>query len=917
MTKMTVEQLYEQYQRLKSLCVKLHLNEYVDKCNFKMEELKEPLRFMIAGESKSGKSTLLNALVGQEVAAVAYDPKTWCINVYYGDEKNPYGELVYRDEKKKITIEEAKKVSDKIENIEYKSLLEIRWHLPLAWPTKNILLIDTPGFGQVRKNTNVESVRIDMAEGIKYKGQDGFESYQYKADLVLWCITPGSIGDTVIEEKLKNSPFDRDRIYGILTMMDSLKDENAEERCYQKCVATYQKYVKTFIKSKLPRVREKDPEEVAKKKERMRRESVNSVRYIIDYLLKDNAFESVKIDSSYAYFKVLQKQVGDIVSGYLLFYHENQKVMEKLLSQINSDFNELLDTGSHALTDWIREQKNELSDSTLILKLWKDSCQNVQVFEELFNAQIRNRYIEEQLEGHLENYRASVRKTVQYFQQSVKFKQLEVGKKDYSICEQSTPMECSLENMAGLNATFKMESLGLSYSLLNFAKSLGLGELANALLGQFLAQKLTAKTQETVQKIFDDYEKKTVSYIKGLGQNAEKKLVDHALWLFGKFTGVAYGEVENEMLLLERQCSQIGFTREGTKIYPYLENEKVYFFASAYYPQTRVYAKENKKKIAQLYFHDRIEPLLSKSQEQMMEKMDRLLADYNGTPLSMPDFGEKGTSLFDDMRLHSVIPELKNIEWGAAWGELQKQYVNLCAFYKEQSKKYWMQKYQDKKERYIRQWQNQIQMEMNKEIDLFVAQWEKAVDWMIDQTNRNGYKYIFPNEMNWNYYYQYDYCIYHNNDLWIPKLIQKQYTKEVETVLRIGEKRLEKIAQRENQRWDEAIQPVYVQFVRQYDMMYEELDKQLRLQVPLWEKYKEASKEMNPKNRIADFLDFVKKSRRLSTEYINLLELKPKLMQMGFYGTWIYSDGRTVYDKVKDHVETKAKDVQRKWGNIE
>ena len=56
------EELLKEYREIIKICETYHLDEYLEQLYVKLQDLEEPLKFMIVGEGKSGKSTLLNVI---------------------------------------------------------------------------------------------------------------------------------------------------------------------------------------------------------------------------------------------------------------------------------------------------------------------------------------------------------------------------------------------------------------------------------------------------------------------------------------------------------------------------------------------------------------------------------------------------------------------------------------------------------------------------------------------------------------------------------------------------------------------------------------------------------------------------------------------------------------------------------------
>ena len=161
---MKKEDICRRLQQLNNLCQEYNLKNLSERIESQLRLIDEPLRIMIVGEGKSGKSSLLNALVGATVAEVDYEPKTWCIGVYAPTKGEPYAEVVYQDSIVRTTVDEAKKLMEVYEKVsedkgsiedvvKSREIEEIRWHLNINWPNDGMVIIDTPGFLQGRADT--------------------------------------------------------------------------------------------------------------------------------------------------------------------------------------------------------------------------------------------------------------------------------------------------------------------------------------------------------------------------------------------------------------------------------------------------------------------------------------------------------------------------------------------------------------------------------------------------------------------------------------------------------------------------------------------------------------------------------------------------------------------------------------------
>lgn len=137
---MKKEDIRRRLKELHKICIEYKLLDLSERIESQLKLIDEPLRIMIVGEGKSGKSSLLNALVGANVAEVDYEPKTWCIGVYSATDGEPYAEVVYKNNILKTTIEDAKQLMADYEKatedaisfhdvVSTRDIEEIRWHI--------------------------------------------------------------------------------------------------------------------------------------------------------------------------------------------------------------------------------------------------------------------------------------------------------------------------------------------------------------------------------------------------------------------------------------------------------------------------------------------------------------------------------------------------------------------------------------------------------------------------------------------------------------------------------------------------------------------------------------------------------------------------------------------------------------------
>jgi small GTP-binding protein len=177
----------------------------------KLEE--DRFHLVVVGEFNHGKTTFVNALLGEEALAVGVTPTTAAIHHIRWAERPEAFVVSTTGERRAIPFEEAKRFAvgggEKTEEVDY---LEIGY--PAALLKERILLVDTPG---------VNDLSLQRAD-ITY-------SYIPRADAVLFLLDAGQIlkeSERVFlnDKLLKGS---RDKIVFVVTKWDLLSTEERRE----------------------------------------------------------------------------------------------------------------------------------------------------------------------------------------------------------------------------------------------------------------------------------------------------------------------------------------------------------------------------------------------------------------------------------------------------------------------------------------------------------------------------------------------------------------------------------------------------------------------------------------------------------------------------------------------------------------
>ncbi len=204
----------------------------------------EPFEAFVVGEVKFGKSTLINALLGTEIAPTDFVPKTWCFNRYIAVDEPASGVLVLAEPEElpkspdladllgpsigesrglsmhRISREEADRLLDMEEAKTLAALasptpyvspvLEMEWQVKSS---KSILpgirLVDTMGMNGMKER----------------KGHLRYLTWQYaRADAVLWVVSAKNLNSAGTREELESCRRYAKRIILVVNRWDEVDD---------------------------------------------------------------------------------------------------------------------------------------------------------------------------------------------------------------------------------------------------------------------------------------------------------------------------------------------------------------------------------------------------------------------------------------------------------------------------------------------------------------------------------------------------------------------------------------------------------------------------------------------------------------------------------------------------------------------
>lgn len=218
-------ELMEKLRLLKNACEMCEKIDYVKAIESYLSSMNDPIKIMIVGEGKHGKSTLLNGLLGRKVANEGYGSKTANLNYYkkiLGKERvsttsfyGPFIEIKNDDELEKY-----------YEKFQEEKDTNAYWLLKLKWPANDIIVVDTEGFNQVNRHLVQEEAHIRLENGLSVKNCDLFDKIYFEADIIIWCVRfQAALGRTI--EKYESVRVYNKPIFLVYTCADEYLADDA------------------------------------------------------------------------------------------------------------------------------------------------------------------------------------------------------------------------------------------------------------------------------------------------------------------------------------------------------------------------------------------------------------------------------------------------------------------------------------------------------------------------------------------------------------------------------------------------------------------------------------------------------------------------------------------------------------------
>ncbi|WP_250675974.1 dynamin family protein [Paraclostridium ghonii] len=345
--------------------IKHNLEEVMNNLNTLLEKPYKQLKIAVMGEVKSGKSTLVNSIIGKEVSEVdVLEATSSIINIFYNEE-------------------ESYDADQNCMNIGINSEI-----------LKNISIVDTPGLKSITEENEKKSIK-----------------YIQNADVILYVFDSTHIGQEDIKEAVELISSYGKPIIGVLNKADLLHDDYKEVLAYVE--DEYDLYIdKFFIISSYLQYQDNITKEATAKEHDLISEYSNELKYNFEALMtflqeirnNNNEIKNQSINSSiealkhkekiyhYEYLKSLEMLESELINHKNLLDGKFDYIQAKMEFEINewlgknfleneiSRINKSMDVAREYINDSyinsvINDKKVELDE--LFFKEWNDCIKEV------------------------------------------------------------------------------------------------------------------------------------------------------------------------------------------------------------------------------------------------------------------------------------------------------------------------------------------------------------------------------------------------------------------------------------------------------------------------------------------------------------------------------------------------------------
>ena len=240
------------YAALRAAAAEHGFSEAAERLRHRQLDAASPALVMVVGRGKAGKSSLINSMLGRDLADVGRVPKSWTIDIF-SKSSSETGTLRFRDGTERtypvVAAREEKERHKPAEDnanqdgtFERTNLTDVVWNVDVAWPPPGLSLVDTAGLLQDRGDVARERISLYGAEGLELRLNDPFLYFFGRADVVLWCVHATKVDERdsleMLASALERLGGHRPHVLGIVTQWDRVTEED-RPRILARCRELY------------------------------------------------------------------------------------------------------------------------------------------------------------------------------------------------------------------------------------------------------------------------------------------------------------------------------------------------------------------------------------------------------------------------------------------------------------------------------------------------------------------------------------------------------------------------------------------------------------------------------------------------------------------------------------------------------
>jgi ribosome biogenesis GTPase A len=400
----------ENFQTLANAAAQHGFNDQQERLKQQIADLEDKLFVMIVGEGKMGKSTLINTLVGKKIAPVSVIPKTWKVDIYQkaGTNEEEHALLYFRNnpqapQRLSLTAAETRirQEEEKKEQGQNSDLFQVRFivHWPEQTLPNNIALVDTPGYRQERGESNVNA-RLYGAQGIEIEGDDPFQYFYHRSEIVLWCIRGNKIHDKDTQQFLESVAYQQKPIVGVLTWMDQIP-ETRWTAIGEEAGMLHKKYIQNFVFTAFG------------SNETLKQKTLQDLQTRLLTLLQKSGEKSILKQKNYEVEQTLFVQQLDAI---VEVYRKNTKAYYHTIQRLESDAENLEKAILKEISEFWYSVKNQALQK--IDALWQQSAEDIDNFQDLviensFDRSSIRRFSEQQVNKSAQRLNQNTNTTLQ------------------------------------------------------------------------------------------------------------------------------------------------------------------------------------------------------------------------------------------------------------------------------------------------------------------------------------------------------------------------------------------------------------------------------------------------------------------------------------------------------------------------